>query len=153
MLKQAQGVSARVVGPDRKIITSLDRGLYKLTKQLQMAREDMCHIILRPGEGHVVMEQQRYIGAYIENSGLDICRTDADLYGPMTVKQILERKLVKRVLDAHVVTLQALFNLYQVAILQKHPDADKNSQQQEQKLSLQRVQMTIVKRNKTHTQL
>ena len=54
-------------------------GLYKLTKQLQMAREDMNHIILSPGELHVVIGQQRYIGAYIENSVLDICRTDADL--------------------------------------------------------------------------
>ena len=55
-----------------------------------MAREDMDHIILRPGELHVVMAQLLCIGAYIENSGLDFCRTETDLYRPITVKQILE---------------------------------------------------------------
>ena len=85
VLKQAQCISARVTGPDRKTVISLDMGIYKPAKQLQMFREDMDHIILRPGELHVVMAQLRFIVAYIENSGVEFCWTEADFYGPMTV--------------------------------------------------------------------
>jgi hypothetical protein len=57
-------------------------GLYKPAKQLQMARQDLNNIILRPGKLHIVMAQLRNIGAYIENSGIDLSWTEADLYGP-----------------------------------------------------------------------
>lgn len=68
------------------------------------------------------MAELRCIGAYIERSGLDFCGIEADLYGPATVRQILGGKHVKRGVDAHVVTLQSLFQLYQVAFLREHPD-------------------------------
>ena len=45
-------------------------GLYQLAKKLQMTRQDLGHIIHRPGEVHIVMDQLRTIGAFIENSGL-----------------------------------------------------------------------------------
>ena len=64
-------ISAKVMGPDRKTVITLDLGLYKPAKQLQMARKDMDHLVLRPGELHSVMAQLRCIGAYIENSGID----------------------------------------------------------------------------------
>ena len=50
-----------------------------------------------------------------------MCWTEADLYGPSTVKQILEGNHVKRGQTAHMVTLQALFNLYQEVFLNQHP--------------------------------
>lgn len=55
-----------------------------------MARNDLQHLVLRPGELHIVMAQVRTIGSFIEDSGLDMCWIEADLYGPSTVKQILE---------------------------------------------------------------
>ncbi|RXM28417.1 hypothetical protein EOD39_9814 [Acipenser ruthenus] len=82
----------------------------------------MDHMILRPGELHIVMAELHGIGAYIENSRIDFCWTEADLYGPMTVKQITEGKHVKRGVEAHMVTLQALFMLYQEAFFQEHLD-------------------------------
>lgn len=121
VLMQAQGINSKVVGSDRKTVITLDMGLYKPAKQLQMSRNDLDHIVLRPGELHVVMAQLRCIGAYIENSGLDLCWTEANLYGPATVKQILEGKHVKRGLQAHMVTLEALFNLYQDEFFQEFP--------------------------------
>ena len=122
VLMQAQGISAKVVGADRKTVISLDMGLYKPAKQLQMHRNDMDHLILRPGELHIVMAQLRCIGSYIENSGIDFCWTEADLYGPMTVKQILDGKHVRRGIEAHMTTLQSLFMLYQDAFSQEHPN-------------------------------
>lgn len=59
------------------------------------------------------MAQLRTIGSYIENSGLDMCWTEAEIYGPTTVKQIIDGKHMKRALTAHTITLQALYSLYQ----------------------------------------
>ena len=87
-------------------------GLYPLAKKLQMTRPDLGYIIHRPGEVHIVMDQPRTIGAFIENSGLDMCWIESDLYGPSTVKQILRGNHVKRGEAAHMVILQALFSLY-----------------------------------------
>ena len=41
-------------------------------KKLQMARNDLDHLILRPGELHLVIAVLRTIGAYIEGSGSDV---------------------------------------------------------------------------------
>ena len=118
ILMQAQNITAHVVGPDRKTVISLDLGLYQPAKKLQMARNDLQHLILRPGELHIVMAQLRTIGEFIEDSGLDMCWIEAEIYGPGTVKQILEENHVKRGEVAHIVTLQALFALYQKAFFQ-----------------------------------
>lgn len=107
----------QVLGHQRKTVISLDMGLYMPAKKLQMARDDLNNIILRPGELHIVMAQLRAIGSYIENSGIDMAWIESDLYGPSTVKQILEGNHVKRSEAAHLVTLQALFILYQEAFL------------------------------------
>ena len=119
---QAHGINAKVVGPDRNTIISLDMGLYKPAKQLHMARSDMNHLVLRPGELHIVMSQLRTIGAYMENSGLDFSWTEADLYGPATVKQILGGIHVRRAIEAHVVTTQTLFLPYKEAFFEEHPE-------------------------------
>ena len=68
------------------------------------------------------MARLRTIGAYIENGGLDFSWTEADLYGPATVKQILEGRHVRRAIEAHVVTTQTLFLLYQEAFFEDHPE-------------------------------
>ena len=126
VLKQAQGINVKVVGADRKTVVSLDMGLYLPAKKLQMARDDLKHIILRPGELHILMAQLRTIGAFIENSGIDMAWIESDLYGPNTVKQILEGNHVKRGEAAHLVTLQAFFILYQEAFLQHVPESSKS---------------------------
>ena len=118
ILMQAQNITARVVGPGRKTVISLDMGLYQPAKKLQMARNDLQNLILRPGELHIIMAQLRTIGAFIEDGGLDACWIEAEIYGPATVKQILDGNHVKRGEVTHIVTLEALFALYQKAFLQ-----------------------------------
>ena len=54
----------------------------------------------------------RYEGVHIEGSGNKLCWTEADLYGSATVKQIVDRNLVKRGIDVHLIVLQALFGLF-----------------------------------------
>ena len=118
ILMQAQKISSIVVGPDRKTVITLDMGLYQPAKKLQMARNDLHNLILRPGELHILITVLRTIGCYVEDSGLDTCWLEADIYGPATIKQILEGNHVKRGEAAHLVTLQALFALYQKAFIQ-----------------------------------
>ena len=108
----AQTISTQVVGPERKTVISLDMGLYLPAKKLQMARTDLNHIILRPSELHICMAMLRTICAYVENSGIDMCWVESELYGPPTVRQILDGNHVKRGENAHIIALQALFTLY-----------------------------------------
>jgi len=110
VLKQAQGIKVKVVGANRKTVVSLDMGLYLPAKKLHMARDDLKHIILRPGELHILMAQLKTIGAFIENSDIDMAWIESDLYGPNTVKQILEGKHVKRGEAVHLVTYTSLFH-------------------------------------------
>ena len=87
VLMQAQNILVTVVGPRRKTVISLDMGLYQRAKKLQMARQDLRIIILRPGELHIVMADLRTMGAFNDNSGLDMCWLESELYDPATVKQ------------------------------------------------------------------
>jgi len=80
---QAQAINVKVVGANRKtVISSLDMGLYLPAKKLQMSRADLNHMILRPGELHIciVMAQLRTLGAFIENSGIDMAWVESELY-------------------------------------------------------------------------
>ena len=122
VLMQAQNISTIVVGSERKTVISLDMGLYLPAKKLQMARNDLNHPILRPGELHIVMAMLRTIGAYIDSSGIDMCWIESELYGPSTVKQILDGNHVKRGEKAHMITLQALFALYLDEFLKTLPE-------------------------------
>ena len=72
------------------------------------------------------MAQLRTIGKFIENSGIDACWVEAELFGPATVKQILDGNHVKRGESAHTVTLQAFFNLYQEAFFQHDSQSFQN---------------------------
>lgn len=118
ILIQAQNITANVAGLGRITVFSLDMGLYQPAKKLQMARNDLQHLILGSRELHILMAQFRTIGAFIEDVGLDICWNEAEIYGPVTVKQTLDENHVKRGEVAHIVTLEALFALYQTAFLQ-----------------------------------
>ena len=53
------------------------------------------------------MVMLRTIGAYIDSCGIDMCWIESELYGPSTVKQILDGNHVKRGKKAHMITLQA----------------------------------------------
>ena len=63
----------------------------------------------------------RAAGNAIEDSGLDEAWSEADIYGPTTTRQILEAKHVKRALEAHMTTVQALYDLYVEEFFLDHP--------------------------------
>ena len=59
----------------------------------------------------------------MDSGGIDTCWTESDLYGPSTVKQILGGNHVKRAQTAHLITLQALFRLYQEGFIEDYPNS------------------------------
>ena len=69
---------------------------------------------------HISMAMLRTIRAYVENSGIDMCWVELELYGPSTVRQILDGNDLKRGENAHITTLPALFTLYQKAFFKQH---------------------------------
>ena len=81
----------KVVGADRKIVLALDVGLYFPSKKLQIDRDDLKHIILCPGELHILMAQLRTTGTLIliENSVIDMAWIESDLYDPRDRKSVV----------------------------------------------------------------
>lgn len=58
------------------------------------------------------MAQLSTVLSSIKNSGIDRSRAEVGLYGPVTVRQSLDGKHVKRAIQTHLITLQTLFMLY-----------------------------------------
>ena len=109
----AQNINAIVVGPGRKTVITLDMQLYEKAKQLEMAKPECKNQwVLHIGEMHTVMAALRAVGSSIEDRGINEAWTAADLYGPVTTRQILEARHIKRALDAHMTTIRALHELY-----------------------------------------
>ena len=96
------------------MVITLDIGLYKLAKHLEVYHEYFQgQFILRLGELHTVMAMLRTIRSFIDNSGLDRIWLESDMHGPATHEQILDGNHVLRAIQAHMTTLLALFSLYQ----------------------------------------
>lgn len=113
ILKHAQHISTEVVGPNKKTIITLDMDLYMRAVKLQSLKPELTkNCILRVGEFHTVLCALRAIGSSIEGSGIDDAWVEADIYGPTTTRQILEGRHMKRAVAAHIVTLQALNDLF-----------------------------------------
>ncbi len=123
VLKQTQQINCMVMGPDRKTVITLDMALYERAKQLEMTRDD-CKgkWVLRLGEMHTVMAALRAAGNAIEDSGLEEAWSEADIYGPTTTRQILEARHMKRALEAHMTTVQVLYDLYVEEFFLDHPE-------------------------------
>ena len=49
ILVQVQNFTASVLGPGRKTVISLDMGQYQPAKKVQMARNYLSNLIIRPG--------------------------------------------------------------------------------------------------------
>ena len=135
VLKLSQNITTQVLGQNHKTVITLDMGLYKPAKQLQMSRKDLNDIILRPGELHTVMAHQRSIGRYIEASGIDSVWTESEIFTSVTAKQILDGRHVKRAVHAHMITFQALLQLYTEAFFSKYPGVESQFREAAQKLN------------------
>lgn len=113
ILKQAECITETVIGQNRKSIITLDMQLYEKAIKLQMYKTPELHnFLFRVGELHIVMNSLRALGKSIQESGLEDTWIEADLFSSTTVDQIIQCKNLKRTLNAHLVTLSALYMLY-----------------------------------------
>ena len=110
-LKICQNIST-AVAPSKKTITTLDLQLYAKALQLQGRNEIANNFVFRPGEHHIVFAFQHAIGKYIENSSLEQSFIDCDIYGPVTVNQILNARHMRRGMEAYMVLYLALNKIY-----------------------------------------
>ena len=111
-----------VTGPDSKLVATMDMNQYKRALKLEyLDRQYKNKWVLCPGAFHTVLCVLRCLGRTIEGSGLDEAWQEADLYSSVTVTQIINGNHHKRALQAHQVTLQALFDLWLGAFLEGHP--------------------------------
>ena len=69
------------------------------------------------------MAQLRAIGCFIELSGIPELWIESGMYGDEVTKRILDGKLVRRSIEAHVVTLQVLFPLMMEEFFKDNSDA------------------------------
>ena len=117
-----RNITSCVIGPGKKVVLTLDLQLYDMAMRLWIERADMRDTFLfHPGEPHVALCALTALRKYVEGSGIDQVWIEAGLYLPTTVTQILNGKNLYRSLEAHIVTLLALYDLYFKSFLAKEP--------------------------------
>ena len=106
-LMLAQGISAVVVGPERKTLITLDLDLYNRALQIQ---ESVCNTnwILQAGTLHIVFAALHSLGKTIDGSGIDTCAIESGTYTSAALRGIFGGKAYKRGIEYHVTTCLAI---------------------------------------------
>ena len=101
--------------------------------------------LFRPRELHIVFWALAALGKYIEGNGNDQAWIEAGIYSPTTVSQILNGKHMYRALEAHTVSLLALYDLYFQSFLSTEPE--ERAYLQESSLHLREAYQKDINRN------
>ena len=109
-LKMAQGISAEIVGPDRKTLITLDMDLYCRALKLQYSVQN-SNWILRPGGLHIAFAALHALGKTIDGSGLDICSIECGTYTSAALRGIYSGKAYKRGMEYYLVLSLAITKL------------------------------------------
>lgn len=122
-LMRANNITTCVMGSGSITVVTLDLQLYDMAMKMWTEREDIRkQFLFRPGELHVVFWALAALGKYVEGSGIDQAWVEAGIYSPTTVTQILGGKHMYRALEAHMITLLALYNQYFQSFLASKPE-------------------------------
>ena len=109
-LKLAQGISAEIVGPDRKTLMTLDIDLYYLVYVFSCQRETLTGSLV-PGGLHIVFAALHALGKTIDGSGLDICTIESGTYTSAVLHGIYSGKAYKRGMEYYITTSLAIMML------------------------------------------
>ena len=121
-LDQLNKLNTIVSGANSSLVVTLDMDLYKRVVKLEYLHPKFKNKwVFSPGAFHTVICALRCLGRAIEGSGLDDAWQEADMYSSVTVSQILNGNHYNRAIEAHQLTLQALFDLRFDAFLEDHP--------------------------------
>ena len=102
-----QGISAYIVGPEKKTLITLDLDLYNRAIQIQQSVRNV-NWILRPGGLHIAFAALHALGKTVDGSGIDICCIENGAYTAAALRRIFSGKAYKRGLEYHIVNSLAI---------------------------------------------
>ena len=102
-----QGISAKVVGPQRRTIITLDLDLYSRSLKIQQSVGNK-NWILRTGALHIAFAALHALGKTIDGSGLDTCAIESGAYTSATLRGIFGGKVYKIGVEYHITNSLAI---------------------------------------------
>ena len=87
VLMLTQGISASVVGPERRTLITLDLDLYSRAMKIQQSIGN-TNWILRAGVLHIVFAALHALGKTIEGSGIDTCAIESGAYTSAALRRV-----------------------------------------------------------------
>ena len=102
-----QGISAFVVGPERRTLITLDLDLYSRALQIQHSVGNR-NWILRAGVLHIAFAALHALEKTIEGSGIDTCAIESGSYTSAALRGIYGGKAYKRGVEYHIMTSLAI---------------------------------------------
>ena len=120
ILMLTQDISAVVVGPERRIVITLDHDLYERAIKIQQSTGN-SNWVVRDGELHICMAALHALAKYIEGSGLDTVAIETSIYSPAVIRAIYTGKAFKRGIEYHVMNTLAILYMVFDTILGESP--------------------------------
>ena len=111
-----QGISASVVGPQRRTLITLDLDLYARALKIQQSIGN-TNWIPRAGVLHIAFAGLHALGKTIEGSGLDTCTVENGAYTSAALRGIYGGKAYKPGIEYHIVTSLAIMMMRFDAIM------------------------------------
>jgi len=115
-LQLTQGISATVVGPQRKTLITLDLDLYARALKIQQSVGNN-NWVLRAGVLHIAFPALHAFGKTIDGSELETCAIESGAYTSAALRGIFSGKAYKRGLEYHITTSLAVMMLQFDAVL------------------------------------
>ena len=105
-LDQLSRVNDLVTGPDSNLVATMDMDMYRRALKLEYFDPQYKNKwVLCPGEFNTMLCALRCLGKTFEGSGIEEAWQEADLYGCVTVTQIINGNHHNRAVQGHQVTL------------------------------------------------
>ena len=103
-----------MVGEEKRTIVTLDGDLYDHAVKLKDYKRSG---VSDKGGLHITIAALKCLGKDIEGSGLDLAWEISGVYGSATVRQILEGRHIYRGIEAHTITVFAVYTLLMQVLL------------------------------------
>ena len=116
VLCMAQNISAVVVGPNHRVVITLDMDLYKRAIQLQESVKNK-HWLLQPGHLHKFFADLHALGKVIEGSGLDTMAVETGIFSAAGLRSVLGGKQYTRGVEFHIMWALAILMTKMEAVL------------------------------------
>ena len=107
VLMLTQGISAFVVGPERRVLITLDLDLYSRALKIQQSVGNKLWLLL-PGVLHIGFTCLHTLGKTIDGSGIDTCAIESGTYTSEALRGIYGGKAYKRGVEYHITTSLAI---------------------------------------------